>query len=135
MMKIMATGGVLEEDDTCRETFHGSGDARTSFKYKKPFDWHFRYCHAVDDHNNLRHGLPSLEDTWVTQRWEIKVFAFILTITELNTYLVCKYFVWPGVLEKMPTLVKFCRKFSWALIDNQWISSDARMDEGEEVMT
>eukprot|EP00804_Cyclotella_cryptica_P014448 CCRYP_004791-RA/>CCRYP_004791-RA protein AED:0.45 eAED:0.46 QI:0/0/0/1/0/0.5/2/0/312 len=49
VMKIMATGGVLEEDGTCREIFHGSGDARTSFRYKKPFDWHFRYRHAVDN--------------------------------------------------------------------------------------
>eukprot|EP00804_Cyclotella_cryptica_P018989 CCRYP_006498-RA/>CCRYP_006498-RA protein AED:0.14 eAED:0.14 QI:0/0/0/0.5/1/1/2/0/76 len=63
VMKIMATGGVLEEDDTCRETFCGSGDTRTSFKYKKPLDGHFCYHHAVDDNNNLCHALSSLEDT------------------------------------------------------------------------
>jgi len=78
-------------------------------------------------------ALPSMEDTWMTQRWEIRVFAFLLAITEVNTYLACKYFVWSGVLEQIPTLVEFHRKFSWALIDNQWISSDTRMDEEEEV--
>ena len=132
-MKIMATGGVLEEDDTCRETFRNSGDTRTTFKYKKPFDWHFRYRHSVDDHNNLRHALPSLEDTWVTQRWEIRVFAFLLAITEVNTYLACKYFVWTGLLDQVPTFVEFRRRFSWALIDNQWISSHARVDDKDEV--
>ena len=81
MMKIMATGGVLEDDDTCWETFCGSGDARTSFKYTKPFDWHFCLCHAVDNHNKLCPALTSLEDTWVTQRREIRVFAFLLAIT------------------------------------------------------
>ena len=69
----------------------------------------------------------------MTQRWEIRVFAFLLVITELNTYVACKYFVWPGVLDEMPMLVEFCRKFSWTLIDNQWISSGARVDEEEEV--
>ena len=52
--------------------------------------------------------------------------------TEVNTYLACKYFVWPGVLEQMPMLVEFRHKFSWALIDNQWISSNATRDEEEE---
>ena len=69
----------------------------------------------------------------MTQRWEIRVFAFLLAITEVNTYLAYKYFVWPGVLEQIPTLVEFRRKFSRALIDNQWISGGARMDEDEEV--
>ena len=44
----------------------------------------------------------------------------------------CKYFVWRGVLEQIPMLVEFRRKLSWALIDNQWISSGARMDDEEE---
>ncbi len=113
--------------------FRNSGDTRTTFKYKKPFDWHFRYRHSVDDHNNLRHALPSLEDTWVTQRWEIRVFAFLLAITEVNTYLACKYFVWTGLLDQMPMPVKFHRKFSWALIDNQWITSSSRVDEEDEI--
>eukprot|EP00804_Cyclotella_cryptica_P010233 CCRYP_016698-RA/>CCRYP_016698-RA protein AED:0.43 eAED:0.33 QI:0/0/0/0.66/1/1/3/0/142 len=69
VMKIMATGGVLAEDETCRVTYRGSGDDRTTFHYKKPFDWHFRYRHAVDDHNNLRHALPSLEDTWIKEKY------------------------------------------------------------------
>jgi hypothetical protein len=69
----------------------------------------------------------------VIQRWEIRVFAFLLVIIEVNTYLVCKYFAWLGVLEKMPMLAKFRRKFSWALIHNQWISSNASMVEEEEV--
>ena len=56
------------------------------FKYKLPFDWHFRYRHAVDDHNNLRHSLPSIEDTWVTYRWEFQVFYFISAISEVNAF-------------------------------------------------
>ena len=38
VMKIMATGGVLEEDDSCRMTWCGTGDSRRGFWFKKPFD-------------------------------------------------------------------------------------------------
>ena len=38
VMKIMATGGLFEEDNSCRITWHGTGDSRRSFRYKKPFD-------------------------------------------------------------------------------------------------
>eukprot|EP00956_Cyclotella_meneghiniana_P035814 scaffold118478_cov62-Cyclotella_meneghiniana.AAC.7 len=61
VMKIMATGGVLQSDDSCKTAQRGNGATATSFQYTKPFDWHFRYRHAVDDHNNLRHAVPSLE--------------------------------------------------------------------------
>ena len=44
-----------------------------------------------------------------------------------------QYFVWTRLLDQTPTLVEFCRKFSPALIDNQWISSGASMDEEEDL--
>ena len=45
-------------------------DEVKNFKYKLPFGWHFCYRHAVDDHNNLRHAIPSIEDTRVTHMWQ-----------------------------------------------------------------
>ena len=64
VMRLMATGGsLLADDETCKLAHRGVGDSRVSFRYTRPYDWHFRYRHAVDDHNNLRHTLPSLEDT------------------------------------------------------------------------
>jgi hypothetical protein len=58
-----------------------------SFKYHEPFENHFLYRHAVDDHSNNRHSDICLEETWMTHRWENRVFAFILAITKLNTWL------------------------------------------------
>ena len=86
------------------------------FPYTKPFDWHFRYRHIVDDHNNFRHALPNLETTWITERWPIRVFTFLLAITEVNCYLAFRYFVWRG--EDVPTLVQFRRDLAWAFIKN-----------------
>ena len=46
----------------------------------------------VDAHNRWRHdgganqGL-SIEETWDTKRWENRVLAFIIAITEVNAYL------------------------------------------------
>ncbi len=71
IMKMMATGGNLIADQTCCSTnrcwMTGGEENVKEFWYKLPFDYHFHYCHAVDNHNNLCHVLPSLEDTWVTQ--------------------------------------------------------------------
>ena len=101
-----------------------------SFQYPRPFDWHFRYRHAVDDHNNLHHGLPSIEDTWVTPRWECRVFSFILAISEINAYLVLRYFVFANnTIEGCPTLMVFCRQLAWQLINNPWIRQDEQNAE------
>ena len=92
------------------------------FKYKLPFDCHFRYCHAVDDHNNLSHALPSIEDTWVVYRLECQVFALFLAISEVNAFLILRYFVCCGLRwEGRPTLLDFCRKLAWQLINNIYI--------------
>ena len=57
VMSIMATGGRVLVDDTCKETvrrWNENGEyVVKKFKYKLQFDWHFHYVHVVDDHNNL----------------------------------------------------------------------------------
>ena len=70
------------------------------FKYKLPFDWYFCYRHSVDYHNNLRHALPSILDKWVTYRWECRVFAFILAISDINTFLFYTDFYTVGYVRR-----------------------------------
>ena len=113
--RTMDTGGRLLADDTCKETARrrneNGEDVVKKFKYKLPFDWDFCYRHAVDDHNNLRHALPSIEYKWVTYWWECRVFSFILAISEVNEFLILRYFVYCGLhREGMPTLLDFFRK-------------------------
>lgn len=43
VMRIMATGGSLTTDETCKTAHRGVGANRVSFPYMKPYDWHFRY--------------------------------------------------------------------------------------------
>ena len=125
-MELMATYGLLThyngEKDNVR---HDKGETHT-FKYTKPFSDHFKYRHMVDDHNNLRHSSPSFEDTWVTHRWQNKVFAFLLAVTEINLYLWLRYTTWSKSALPTPTLHQFRKQFAFALIDNQYIIRDEK---------
>ncbi len=88
--KIFGTGGGLitvDEQEHRRVLTKDGQDQSASFKYTDPFYLHFRYHHAVDDHNNLRHQVPSLEETWTSCCWACHVFAFLLAVTEVNVYL------------------------------------------------
>ena len=58
----------------------------------------YRCRGAVDNHNALRYnGVTksqiSLESTWGTTWWFIRVFAFSVACTEVNAYLALKYFL------------------------------------------
>jgi hypothetical protein len=119
IMRMMATGGALLSDFSCKTTTRIYDDITKTFQYTLPYNWHFRYRHAVDDHNNLRHATPSLEATWVTHRWEIRVFTFLLAITKVNAYLTVKLWIFVGPLkDKLPTLLEFRRKLAWLFIDD-----------------
>ena len=87
----MATGGPLLANESCggqkRKWMEGGVEVAQRFRFPCPYDWHYKYCHAVDDPNNLRHALPSIEATITTICWEIRVFSFVLAATEVNAYL------------------------------------------------
>ncbi|KAL3773331.1 hypothetical protein ACHAWO_002914 [Cyclotella atomus] len=109
VMRIMATGGSLITDDTCKIAHRGVGANRVSFPYMKPYDWHFRYRHSVDDHNNLHHSLPSIEGSWTTDQWALCVFQFLLAISGTAT-------LHSNTLSGMRL-----RDLAWALINNPLI--------------
>ena len=72
VMKIMSTCGGLTVNDGQRESkrvVKKNGENETiRFKYTAPFSNHFDYRHVIDDHNNIRHMYPSIEEIWKTQR-------------------------------------------------------------------
>ena len=81
----------------------------------------------VDDHNNLHHAMPSVEESWVTKRSECRVLAFILAILEVNAFLALRHFVFGGgSIEGCPTLLVFRRRLAWQLIDNPWLRQEAQ---------
>jgi len=135
IMKMMATGGPLLANESCKEQkrrwVEGGVDTAGTFQFPCPYDWHYKYRHAVDDHNNLRHALPSIEHTITTTRWEMRVFSFVLAVTEVNAYLAYRFFCRP---DPVPTLQQFRHKLAWELIKNKWLSKE-ELDESHVVST
>ena len=125
-MKLMSTYGTLLPRDDAEDKRRVLEDGSLStFKYTEPFDNHFRYRHAVDDHNNLRHSDISIEETWFMKRWECKVFAFLLGITEVNIFLAYRYFVWSD--PNQYTLLQFRKLLAKALIDNEHLPPEEEL--------
>ena len=120
IMKLMSTYGTLTVPHDQAETHRRlSNGQRKSFKYTECFANHYRFRHCVDDHNNLRHKTPAIEENWKTNRWAVRVFTFILAISEVNAFLAFRYFIWDRkLLPKLP-LIQFRRKLAIQLINNE----------------
>ena len=132
VMKMMATGGPLIVNESCEEQkrwYKEDGvEVVRTFQFPLPYDWHYKYRHAIDDHNNLRHSLPSVEGTIITTRWELRVFSFFLAVCEVNAFLTYRFFCKPTVV---PTLQEFRHKLAWQLIKNSWIMNQDVVEQQE----
>ena len=63
------------------------------FKYLEVESNHYLHRGSVDNHNSKLHDLKnscgmSLEKTWITSRWEIESFCFVIVVCEINSFLV-----------------------------------------------
>ncbi len=119
-MKMMAMGGPLIPNESCklqrRRFKEGGVEVTRTFQFPLPYDWHYKFRHAVDDHNNLHHSIPSVEGTIMTTRWEMRAFSFLLAVCEVNAFLTYQFFCKP---KPIPTLQQFCHKLVWQLIKNR----------------
>lgn len=118
-IEILETASGLTNSDDQNHHHHGSENGQkksTSFKYHEPFYLHFNYRHIIDDHNNLRHAVPSVEETWVTTCWALCVLQFLMAIMDINMYLCMRCFVWDE--NENMALLEFRRARTWELINN-----------------
>jgi hypothetical protein len=86
VMSLMSSYGTTERN-ALHPTERIVNGAKISFHYPEVHSNHFKFRHAVDDHNSKRHAPISLEETWATKYWPNRVFAFILGVTEVNALL------------------------------------------------
>lgn len=130
VMSLMSTYGTTsakaEQPETKRhyKNAHGA-DVSTTFRYPEVVGNHYSYRGCVDDHNNKRQDGGSkqglaIETTWVTRRWPIRVFSFILGISEVNAFLGWSYF--KG--EKLEFMA-FRKLLARALIYNRFVDTGA----------
>ncbi len=138
MMQIMAMGGLfctifLKE---VKSVWSDGGSEQTmSFQYTKPFELHFCYHHATDDHDNLCHTIPSIEGTWVTDCWPIRIYSYLLAIKEIYTYLALKHFFFNEDPNTLPKLLNFHCELAWQIIDNFFLKDIAKKIYSEKAMS
>ena len=124
VMSLMSTYGTNNHDNG-KETHHNwkvGGEARSiSFRYPEVVHNHFSYHHAVDDHNGKQHSPINLEVVWATKKWPNRVFAFLMSITQVNCYLAESYFT----SRKSESMLDFRKSLSHQLIENDYFDQEA----------
>ena len=118
VMKLFTTYGTTFPQTDSEQKYRRLENNSVTFQYTEPFANHYRFRHAVDDHNNLRHSDVSIEETWRTQRWENRVFAFLLAVSEINAFLAFRFFVWKDT-ERHDTTLEFRRRLAKEMIFNE----------------
>jgi hypothetical protein len=107
VMKMMATRGPLISNDSYKmqkqKCTEGGVKMMRMFQFPLLYNWHYKYRHAINNHNNLRHLLPSIEHTIMRTRWEMRVFS-VLAVSEVNAFLAYRFFCKPN---PVPTLQQF----------------------------
>ena len=93
VMSIMSTYGTLVRTGTgkSRQYAKAGEKRRKTFQYPEVISDYFACRDKVDSHNGLRMFPIALEETWKTKRWPLRVFQFLLAITEVNIKLVAEY--------------------------------------------
>jgi Transposase IS4 len=120
VMMLMSTYGTMERLGEIK-TRHFTDDAGTkkikTFQYPEVIRNHYEYRDAVDAHNSSRMYPIALEETCKTHRWPMRVFQFLLAITEVN----CRLAREKIFDHEKESQQDFRRLFAKALIDNSYI--------------
>lgn len=118
IMSLMSTYGTTERfgENKIRRVKKDGAFSTVTFKYPKIVHNHFKYRHMVDDHNARRQSPISLEESWATQRWPNRVFAFVLGVSEVNAMYAESYFS----RTKQPSMLDFRKQLAKELINNDY---------------
>lgn len=84
LTQLGSTYGTGVLDGRLRSRFHPTTGAKITFKHVDAVDDYFFARTAVDEHNRMRQGSLSFEQGWQTKKWHIRVFAFLVGMSETN---------------------------------------------------
>ena len=80
--------------------------------------WYYFGRHAVDDHNNNRQGSLSLEEAFCPDQWDLRLFGFIIALTQVNSLLAYNYFNRRAKGEECVNKATFTRQLAKELMRN-----------------
>ena len=111
--------------EVCRDWKENGVKKSTTFRYPEVVDNHFKYRHYVDDHNGKRHSPISMEVVLATKCWPNRVFAFLLSISEVNCWLAETQFTsW-----HTDSMLSYRKKLTYELIENAYIKREELQEQ------
>ena len=123
IMSLMSTYETNDRDngkETQQDWKEGATMKSVTFKYPEVIHNHFMFRHAMDDHNGKQHSPISLKVVWATKRWANRVFAFLLSITEVNCFLAELHFM----DRKSGSMMEFQKQLVYELIENDYFEKE-----------
>jgi hypothetical protein len=122
VMSLMSTYGTLEPIGkvSMRNWLVQGTKRQKQVIYTEVIHNHYQFRHAVDYHNTKRHSPISLEVVWATKWWPNRVFAFILSVTEVNAMLAYKQFC----KEEVDGMLGFRKLLAEALVCNPYYKEE-----------
>ena len=118
VMSLMSTYGNLEPIGkvSMRNWLVQGTKRQKQVTYTEVIHNHYKFRHAVDDHNTKRHSPIILQVVWAKKWWPNRVFAFILSVTEVNAMLAYKHFC----KEDVNGMLGFFKLLAEALVCNPY---------------
>ena len=124
---LMSTYGTNEWCgwEVCRDWKENGVKKSTTFRYPEVVDNHFKNRHYVDDHNGKRHSPISMEVVLATKCWPNRVFAFLLSISEVNCWFAETQFTsW-----HTDSMLSYRKKLTYELIENAYIKREELQEQ------
>ena len=122
VMSLMSTYGTLEPIGkvSMRNWLVQGTKCQKQVTYTEVIHNHYKFRHAVDDHNAKSHSPISLEVARATKWWPNRVLAFILSVTEVNAMLAYKHFC----KEEVDGMLGFRKLLAEALVCNPYYKEE-----------
>ena len=92
LVQLLTTYGTSDLAGAVRYRYHPDTNAKMTFQYSDAVNDYFIARGGVDRNNNLRQGGLSVEQGWQTTKWHIRMFAFLVGVSESNAKLAADHF-------------------------------------------
>jgi len=92
IVQLLSAHGTSDRCLPVRFRYHPETNVKISFQYTDAVSDYFIARSAVDESNKVRQGGLSFEQGWQTRKWHIRMFAFLVGVSETNAKFASQFF-------------------------------------------
>jgi hypothetical protein len=92
LVQLLSSYGTAESKGSVKSRYHPDTNVKMTFRYSDAASDYFQARSAVDENNKVRQGGLSFEQGWQTRKWHIRMFAFLVGVSETNAKFAAQYF-------------------------------------------